>query len=95
MNTANLQLEGLLIALARVLATLERRGGLPEGAVDEALAEAEAAVRRDLSARNVSAAEAEAVRFPIAFLRAAARDGDGGFQAVATAVGRARDRGRG
>lgn len=95
MNTANLQMEGLLVALSRLIETLRRRGLLTPQEIDAALREAEEAATRDCAGRNISPAQAEVVRFPIRFLRAGAHAVNGEvatFSSLATLIGTGRDR---
>lgn len=73
MNTANLQLEGLLLALAQILDALARAGVLPRAEIDAALARAEGAAAREGEGRNISPAQVEALLFPIRVLRLAAQ----------------------
>jgi hypothetical protein len=68
MNTANLQLEGLYMAVVSVLAALRRHEILSETAIDAALAEAE---RNADGEGERSQANAQAVLFPIRLLRLA------------------------
>lgn len=95
MNTANLQLEGLLLALAAVVGTLRRKGVLSDAELDAALNEAEAAVTTD-EARpgGLSTANVEAVLFPIRYLRTASRglpeDAVLPFSRTATKVGQSK-----
>jgi len=92
MNTANLQMEGTLLALAALCETLKRKGML----TGEEIAEALDCAERGASARapGLSDANAEAIRFPIRFLRRAMeRDGEAlDYAAIAAGVGRRRDR---
>ncbi len=90
MNTANLQMEGVLLALAALCGALKSNGALSGPAIAQALAEAEraATVRRS----ELSDANAEAIRFPIRFLRQALQQ-DGralNFAAITSAIGRER-----
>jgi hypothetical protein len=72
MNTANLQLEGLLLALSSLIVRLERKGLLSREEIDEALAEAEANAGHDpRRPAEVSASNVDAICFPIRFLRVA------------------------
>ena len=92
MNTANLQLEGLLLALGSVLRALRREGLVSgaalERALDEALQKADGDARRQL----VTPANQNAIRFPIDFLkRAALSSADEDFSAIASGIGRDRD----
>ena len=69
MNTANLQLEGLCMALAALVESLKAKGALTADEVDLALARAERSVfegKEELSPANM-----EAVGFPIRLLRVA------------------------
>ncbi len=93
MNTANLQLAGVLLVLDELLATLRAKGVVSQQEVDALLARAETGVEND-SRRNatLSAANAEAVCFPIRFLRAAAlAEPPKTYSSIAAAVGRAND----
>jgi hypothetical protein len=72
MNTANLQLEGLLLAVSSVLETMRRKNVLTEEEILESLAEAEACTKSRIAGMpNLSSANLEAIEFPIRFLRAA------------------------
>lgn len=72
MNTANLQLEGLLMAVAAVIRGLRARGVVAGDEVEAILREAEAAVARDrLRPGALSPAHMDAVLFPLRFLRTA------------------------
>lgn len=98
MNTANLQLEGLCVALSSVLAALREKGLLSQEEIDASLAAAEDAVRNDAGRPEaVSGPNVEAICFPIRYLRAANRDPDGtpprGFSQIATDVGHDHRRG--
>lgn len=91
MNTANLQMEGLLLALAALCEALKRRGLLTGDEITDALACAE----KGASARapGLSDANIEAIRFPIRFLRRAMeREGEAlDYGAIAAGIGRKRD----
>ncbi|MEP9347480.1 hypothetical protein [Xanthobacter sp. KR7-225] len=96
MNTANLQIEGLLLAVSRVLEALRRKGLLTQQEIEAALREADDAAARDTKARNLSPALAEGVRFPVRFLIAATNLEAAGvptFSDVATFVGESDRRG--
>jgi hypothetical protein len=94
MNTANLQLEGLYLAIAALVETLKQKGLLDAGEVDVALARAEQAAvegkERDLSAANL-----EAISFPIRLLRLANSTSFAGhplpFAELTRRVGEAKD----
>lgn len=94
MNTANLQLEGLLVAVAELSRLLVRKGIVAESEVEQALAAAEAALRADLPRmEQLSGSNAEAVCFPIRFLSAALRAKDDAplaFSELACRVGQSK-----
>ncbi len=94
MNTANLQLEGLYLAIAAVNRALVRNGILTAAEVDAALDAAAMAAGADRP-DGLSMANRDAVAFPIRLLRLAnQRDGDQpipGFSELARAVGETRD----
>ena len=97
MNTANLQLEGVLLALSRLLEAMRHKGLVTSGEIETALAEAEDAARRDAASRSISPAQAEGVLFPIRFLRAATNRQEGlpaTFTDLATTIGETKDRNR-
>lgn len=91
MNTANLQLEGLYMAFAAVLAALRRHDVLSESAIDAALAEAEHNAEADSALGGErSQSNAQAVVFPIRLLRLANAYGVGdlpAFSELASRVG--------
>lgn len=75
MNTANLQLKGILLALNAVLDALKRRGILSLKEIEDALREAEGMAEAEARERDeLSKANAEAISFPIRFLREANRN---------------------
>jgi len=74
MNTANLQLEGLYMALVALMGALKDKGLVSEAEIERALAEAEASVAADPVARDRPPANLHAVRFPIRLLRRANAD---------------------
>lgn len=94
MNTANLQLEGLLVAVAELSRLLVRKGLVEAGEVEQALATAEAALRADQPRmEQLSGSNAEAVCFPIRFLSAALQAKDGAplaFSELACRVGQSK-----
>ncbi len=72
MNTANLQLEGLYLAIASVNHLLVRKGILSAEEIDTALRRAEAnATADDHIIDDMSPANRDAVCFPIRFLQLA------------------------
>jgi hypothetical protein len=95
MNTANLQLQGLCVAVASLLQSLRAKGLLSTNEIDQLLEDAETAAA-DLD-QSLRPANAEAVTFPIRFLRAVnAQPGANvpNFQDVARQVGIQLDRDR-
>lgn len=73
MNTANLQLEGLLLALSAIVGLMRKKGIVDDAEFEAALREAEqAALKDEARPEGISAANVEAVLFPIRYLRAAA-----------------------
>ena len=89
MNTANLQLEGLLIAIAGINRALVDKGIISAAELDQALALSEqTALGDDRVAEDMSPANRDAVAFSIRLLRAA--NGAGGshsFSELARRVG--------
>lgn len=73
MNTANLQLEGLLLSISFLFETMRRKGLLTEQEIDAALREAETSLKLEAATSNLSPANLEAIQFPIRFLRAATK----------------------
>jgi len=96
MNTANLQMEGVLMAIATLCRLLRQKGIADAAEIDTALAEAEAVLSSDSRRpEQLSHANVEAALFPLRFLREAnRRDVPGGESAayteIATMVGRTR-----
>jgi hypothetical protein len=91
MNTANLQLEGLLVALAEMSRALAQAGILPMDAFRDALQKAEEAVVSDEPrTRQLSDSQIDAMLFPIRYLALASRDGSSpqSFARLATGIGR-------
>jgi hypothetical protein len=98
MNTANLQLEGLLIAVAALNRMLVDKGLANSDEIDQALAQADSTARNgERMGDGISPANREAVLFPIKLLRAANRAGGNAaaisFAALAGQVGRSKDTG--
>jgi len=90
MNTANLQLEGLCLAIAAINRKLVAKGLLTQEEVDEALHGAQAAATADERlAEQLSPANRDAVCFPIRVLRIANEAGaePRTFTQLAKAVG--------
>lgn len=93
MNTANLQLEGLYVALSALMTALRQHGALNEQDIESALADAEDAVLTDQSrAADLSPSHLEAIAFPLRFLRLANKEGAAGsypgFAELTARVGR-------
>ncbi|CEJ15348.1 hypothetical protein BN1110_05691 [bacterium YEK0313] len=91
MNTANLQMEGLLLALAALCVELKRKDILSERDIGAALDLAESGASARLS--ELRDANTEAIHFPIRFLRQALSRGDGplDYRAITATIGRLRD----
>ncbi|MEP9374289.1 hypothetical protein [Mesorhizobium sp. KR1-2] len=78
MNTANLQLEGLYLAMAAINEILVRKGILTGEEIDIALRRAEANATGDNHIiEDMSPANRDAVCFPIRFLQLANNNGSG------------------
>jgi hypothetical protein len=95
MNTANLQLEGLLLALAALTRALRERGVMTQDELDAVLERAAVTARDDHSRTGqISPSNVEAVLFPIRFLRIANERADSdavpAFSELASEVGRRR-----
>ena len=93
MNQANLQLEGLLMAVASINNVLVRKGILSVQEIDEALAKAESGLMADVHvAGDMSASNRDAVCFPIRCLKLAnlgqSEDAIQSFAELAREVGR-------
>ncbi|HEY1735779.1 MAG TPA: hypothetical protein VGG12_03955 [Methylovirgula sp.] len=71
MNTANLQLEGLLLSLSALFETMRRKGLLTTEEIERALDDAEAGAKRADRLEPLSDANLDAIQFPIRFLRIA------------------------
>jgi hypothetical protein len=89
-NTANLQLEGLLVAAAALLDVMRRKDLLTQAEIDKALDTAETVATGNGERSELSAAHLDAIRFPIRFLRLATRsstDAPLSFTRIASMVG--------
>lgn len=74
MNTANLQIEGLLVAASALMLALQRKGSLTEAEAEAALAAAEDALAIDPGhPAELHPAHLEAKLFPLRYLRLANR----------------------
>ena len=94
MNTANLQMEGMLMAASALCRLMREKGIAEAGEIDAALAEAERALAADrLRPEELSQSNVEAVLFPLRFLREANRvEPSATYTEIATSVGRTRRR---
>ncbi|HEV7291491.1 MAG TPA: hypothetical protein VGN79_04145 [Devosia sp.] len=94
MNTANLQLEGLLLAIASINRALVDKGILSQDELDHALATCESsATGSDRSTEDLSPSNRDAIAFPLRFLRLAnGRAGPLEFGSLAKEVGQTKGR---
>ena len=94
MNTANLQLEGLLVAMAALTRQLVDKGVLERAEVDALLATCEANVAgSDRAVEDLSPANRDAIAFPIRLLRLANEEpGELDFGTLAKRVGQTKGR---
>ncbi len=77
MNTANLQLEGLLVAMSTVLRVATQGGLVQSGQVSSLLDAAEKQILADSGrTESLTPAQVDAICFPIRYLRAAAAQPD-------------------
>lgn len=96
MNTANLQLAGVLAALGAVIDLMRAKGIAGQDEIDEALAAAERTLTEDpRRPTELSHANLEAMTFPLRFLRIANEAAEPGtaaarFTEIATQVGQRR-----
>lgn len=75
MNTANLQLEGLLLALSALCLTMKQKGILSDAEIDGALRAAETAAKLRGDTSELRNANIDAIHFPIRFLKRAVESG--------------------
>jgi hypothetical protein len=91
MNTANLQIEGMLLALSALTRMLRDKGIVDTNDRDVALREAEQSARSDRGHKgDISPSNVEAILFPIRFLQLAQTLNAGEphtFTKIAAAVG--------
>jgi hypothetical protein len=88
MNPANLQLEGLLLAVESLQRLLIDKGFIGAGEVDHALHKAEASLTGEERMQELSPSNRDAAVFPLRFLRQAlTRDEAPGFAEIAKRVG--------
>ena len=95
MNTANLQLEGVLMAMAALCRLMQEKGIAGDQEIDITLRLAEEMLATDkLRPEQLSQPNIDATLFPLRFLREANRRNASGdsyaYSQIATAVGRAR-----
>lgn len=89
MNTANLQLEGLLLGMASLFRLLREKGLLSSAEIAGCLDAAMEMADQDTTRNYITPANQNAIRFPIDFLRRAAlADENQQFSALAAEVGR-------
>jgi hypothetical protein len=69
MNVANLQLEGLLMAVAAINHLLVRKGLLTVGEIDAALAKAQSNMTGEERSQELSSSHRDAINFPIRMLQ--------------------------
>ena len=69
MNVANLQIEGLLMAVAAVNHVLVKKGSVTQTEIDEALAKAQANMTSEERSQELSPAHQDAINFPIRVLQ--------------------------
>lgn len=95
MNTANLQLEGLYMAIAALVELLKEKGLADQQEIDAALARAERAAF-DGKDNDLSSSNLEAIGFPIRLLRLSNSTAFDGhplpFNELTRRVGEAKDR---
>jgi hypothetical protein len=87
MNTANLQLQGLLAALSSILRKIEQKNVLSREEINEALERAEMDATRSPQHESLSDAHIDAIRFPARYLKTAQCSGIATFEEIAAAVG--------
>jgi hypothetical protein len=94
MNTANLQLQGLYLAIAAITKALVVKGLLTREEVDRALREAEMTSLADYRTDDAEAPNREAMAFAARFLRLVNNSGPGAqmppFSDIARQVGEAK-----
>lgn len=91
MNTANLQLEGMLLTISALMKMLCDKGVVEASDIDAALHEAERSARNDRGRTgDISPSNVAAILFPIRFLQLAHSQDTAGpqtFTKIAAAVG--------
>jgi hypothetical protein len=96
MNTANLQLEGLLLALSALCMTMKQKGLLTDAEIVGALRAAETAAKARGDTSELRTANIDAIHFPIRFLKRAVESGPEGldFCGIASRVGSSKQNAR-
>ena len=87
MNTANLQMQGLLAAVSSILQAIEQKNLLTRQEINAALERAEMDATRGLQHESLSDSHIEAIRFPARYLRLAQGSGTATFEEITTVVG--------
>jgi hypothetical protein len=88
MNTANLQLRGLVMALAAIVEVMKRNGLMTADELDEALSTAEKHVIGQDDLNELTESNLDAIYFPIRALRWASESGNSlSFDTIAATVG--------
>lgn len=93
MNTANLQLEGLLVTLAQLMRQVVEAGPGARQAVEQALSAAEATIMSDEQRRRqLSDSQMEAMLFPVRYIASAIGNADGerSFSQTTADIGRSK-----
>lgn len=90
MNTANVQLQGLLVLMAEIARRLVETGRVPASEVELVLKRAEASIRSDgTRMEQLSASQVEGMLFPVHYLaQTLGSEGPQHFSHVTQAVGR-------
>jgi hypothetical protein len=94
MNTANLELEGLYLAIASINNALVEKGLLSHAELQQAMSSAADVAEASCKQRRLSAANQLAILFPARFLKLASERAESGepadFRSITEAVGRLR-----
>jgi len=96
MNTANLQLEGLLVALTHLIGVLQQKGLVSHDEIKDALTQAEtAAMGQADRGGQLREANQQAILFPIRYLMEATSAAGTGkaFRTITAEIGRDKDDG--
>lgn len=93
MNTANLQLEGLLVVMAQLIRQVAEAGPGARQAVEKALTAAETTILSDEQRRRqLSDSQVEAMLFPVRYLASVldTQSGERNFSQTAADIGRSK-----